>query len=106
MEKLTSAHWLDEAGNPAGGNAYGPGFAIGWQNGPLGRGVYRIPQNGAFVETVIEACADRLEFYQENELSCTENADALESLRVALSHLAMRTKRREAAGTEGTHEGS
>ena len=32
---ITSTHWNDTNGNPAGGATYGHGFAISWQNGPL-----------------------------------------------------------------------
>ena len=46
---VTSNHFSDGNGNPAGGTTYGNGFAIGWQNGPLGRGPDRIEPNGAFV---------------------------------------------------------
>ena len=48
-------HWSDKDGNPAGGVSSGRGFAISWQNGPLGRGVERREPNGAFVEDVIAA---------------------------------------------------
>ena len=99
-----SEHWVDDAGNPAGGNTFGNGFAIGWQNGPLGRGEGRRMPNGAFVEDVIDACADRIRFYQGSRFACDRNARALEHLHAALAELGARTREREALGIEGTHE--
>ena len=101
---ITSFHWNDTNGNPAGGATYGHGFAISWQNGPLnepGGG-----RNGAFVEEVIEAALDRLIWYQTTRFQCQENAEAAEHLNAALSALHRRTSRRVAAGTEGTHRGN
>ncbi len=101
---ITSEHWHDENGNPAGGNTFGRGFAIGWQNGPLGRGEQRKEPNGAFVEDVIEAAADRIRYYQNSRFRCDRNARALQHLEAALSELDARTNSREARGVEGTHE--
>ena len=99
-------NWSDDQGRPAGGSAYGPGFAISWQNGPLGRGPDRREPNGAFVESVIKAVANRIEFYEESEFACDENAAALAHLRQALAILNERTARRETQGVEGTHAGT
>jgi hypothetical protein len=120
-------HWSDDKGNPAGGVSSGTGFTISWQNGPLfepasqgmateygdGRGLpdtvrngrpgWTKAPNGAFVEDVIEACVDRIEFYQQSRFACKENEDALYFLRQALFTLNMRTKNREKRGVEGTH---
>lgn len=98
-----SAHWNDAEGRPAGGASSGRGFAISWQNGPLGRGDERREPNGAFVEDVLAACLDRLEVYQASEFACDENADAIAYVRDALARLEARTARRIAAGVEGTH---
>lgn len=103
-QTVRSEHFLDADGNPAGGTTYGRGFAIGWQNGPLGRGENRREPNGAFVEDIIRAAADRLEFYQAGKFACEENAQALSHLREALQILEARTKDREARGVEGTHQ--
>lgn len=92
------------AGKPAGGHATGVGMNILWQNGPLGRGEDRLAPNGAFVETVIAAAMQRIEFYQEAGFECAENAEAIYYLERALKVLDARTKGREAAGVEGTHE--
>ncbi len=101
---FSSEHWVDGDGNPAGGNTFGVGFAIGWQHGPLGRGEERRGPNGAFVEDVINACADRIRFYQGSRFACERNARALAHLEAALEELDARTQEREALGVEGTHE--
>lgn len=96
----------DDNGNPTGGSVIGIGVAIHWQDGPLGRGEDRKEPNGAFVETVIAGCKQRLEFYQEangGKFSCDENAQAIEYLDMALAVLAARTKAREVRAVEGTH---
>ena len=95
--------WTDARGNPAGGISEGRGFVISWQNGPLGRGSDRKPQNGAFVETVIDAARLRLEFYQRSKFKCDENAAAIEHLELALAVLNKRTAAREERQVEGTH---
>jgi len=94
---------LDEHGNPAGGVAFGNGFCISWQRGPLGRGAERTIPNGAFVEDIIAAALDRLRFYQGSKFNCPENAMAIEALEGALLQLESRTQDRETRGVEGTH---
>lgn len=89
--------------NPTGGVTTGKGFTISWQNGPLGRGTERREPNGAFVEDVIAAAADRLEHYQNSKFKCSENEEALRHLHLALEALNFRTKHREARQVEGTH---
>jgi len=98
-----SEHWNDTDGNPAGGATFGTGFAISWQNGPLGRGDDRKALNGAFVEDIIAAARDRIEFYEQSRFSCKENRDAIHHLTVALEGLNARTASREARAVEGTH---
>ena len=100
---IYSHHWNDENGNPAGGNTYGNGFAIAWQNGPLGRGIDRKVPNGAFVEDIIFSAINRLEFYQNSKFACEENAEALKALRFASEWLDSRTLKRDKRGVEGTH---
>lgn len=105
-QQLTVLNTVDEHGNPTGGHAMGTGITIVWQNGPLGRGTDRKQPNGAFVEGVIAAAIQRLEFYQEangGRFACTENGEALEHLLNAMAALERRTSRREEEGTEGTH---
>lgn len=99
---LISHHYLDANEMPEGGVSFGPGFAISWQRGPLGSGIDRIPQNGAFVETLIEAVIDRIEFYQRTQFESEYNAAALAHLYQAVDALNARTKSREDRGVEGT----
>lgn len=98
-------HNNDENGKPAGGKSWGTGFEIDWQNGPLvdANGNRREP-TGAFVETVIQAAADRIRYYQSGEFACRENALAITKLEEALHWLNHRTRDREARGVEGTHQ--
>ena len=105
-QDLMAENWTDESGNPAGGVASGTGFAISWQNGPLGRGEDRREPNGAFVETIIKAAMQRIEFYQGTRFKCEENREAIYHLDMALAELSSRTSRRESQNTEGTHSGN
>jgi hypothetical protein len=93
----------DEKGNPAGGSVLGTGLRIEWQDGPLGRVEERKDPNGAFVETVISAVIQRIEYYQK-KFPCRENAIALTHLETANLWLDKRTKDREERGVEGTHQ--
>lgn len=96
----------DPDGNPTGGYVKGIGLEVNWQDGPLGRGSERKEPNGAFVETVISAAKQRLEFYQrahDGKFACPENALAIKNLEEALEVLEGRTRSREAKGIEGTH---
>jgi len=93
----------DVAGNPTGGSVEGIGLKIEWQNGPLGRGEDRKEPNGAFVETVISAAKQRLEYFERSKFACRENAAAIGHLDYALMSLERRTRRREQQGTEGRH---
>ena len=137
QNKIHAQHWNDSDGNPAGGSTFGNGFAISWQNGPLGRhapectvggtcveGCTRRPPNGAFVEDIIAAAMDRINFYQgsrfhcganpadinnivvrsHSKFKCAENAEALLHLKAALNSLDERTQTREARAVEGTHK--
>lgn len=98
-------HWSDDVGNPAGGVSTGRGFTISWQNGPLGKAgtPERREPNGAFVEDVLQAVIERIEFYQASRFVCQENADALEVLYIAARCLDDRVKSREKRLVEGTH---
>lgn len=91
-------------GNPAGGFVEGMGLRIDWQNGPLGRGEGRKPANGAFVETVLAATKQRIEYYQDSPFKCDDNQCAIEAIEKALAYLNNRTKAREAREVEGTHQ--
>lgn len=102
-QEITGRHFNDDNGNPAGGVTTGTGIAITWQNGPLGRGDERKEPNGAFVEGVIAAVIDRLEYYQASKFKSAYNAVALGHLQLALAALEQRTKDREQRAVEGTH---
>lgn len=102
-QKLNVDNRLDEDGNPAGGFALSEGIDIEWQDGPLGRGDARVEPNGAFVETVIRAALQRLEFYNEGKFRCRENSLAITHLEEALHWLNARTSARELRDVEGTH---
>ncbi len=106
QQDFDASNWLDASGNPAGGSVNAVGISINWQNGPLGRGEERQEPNGAFVETVIAAAIQRLEFYQtasDGKFKCRENALAITKLEEALHWLNARTASREARNVEGTH---
>ena len=92
---------------PAGGTVEAEGLSIRWQKGPL-RGPDGAMQepNGTFVESVIAAAVQRIEWYQTacgKRFACRENALAITKLEEALHWLNARTQRRTAAGVEGTH---
>jgi len=99
-------HWCDANGNPAGGVTSGKGFTISWQNGPLGRGQERREANGAFVEDLIQAVRQRIEFYQtanDGRFACRENKKAIDFLIMAEDILDARTREREVRQVEGTY---
>lgn len=106
QQPIEAINNLDAEGRPAGGYVEAIGLRIDWQDGPLGRGEDRIEPNGAFVETVIAAALQRIEFYNEGQFRCRENSLAITKLEEALHWLHHRTARREAANVEGTHEGT
>jgi hypothetical protein len=60
--------------------------------------------NGAFVEGVIAAAIDHIEYYQNTSFACRENALALTKLQEAQHWLQHRTASREARQVEGTHK--
>ena len=90
----------DSDGNPYGGTVRGPGLDIVWQKGPLAPGD---EPNGAFVQSVIQAAIQRLEYYQGSKFRCRENALALAKLEEAMHWLDSRTASRASAGLEGGH---
>lgn len=102
----SAQNYSDEKGNPVGGWAEGKGFHIDWQNGPLNVDGERLQPNGAFVEYVLKAVQQRIEFYQRSPFACTENAEAIEHIKRAVDSLNKRTSRRKSQGTEGTWDGS
>ena len=103
-QDIKAVNNTDYNDNPTGGFVIGVGIEIAWQNGPLGRGAERKKPNGAFVETVIEAAAQRIRFYQQSKFACERNANALFHLESALAELEARTAERDTRGVEGTHD--
>lgn len=108
MRQSVRSHNVSDAnGNPTGGSTQGVGIEITWQNGPLAKDSNGIAmQNGAFVEGVIQAAIERLEFFQSSKFACAENEKAIIHLHSALQALDSRTERRRVDGTEGTHNGN
>jgi hypothetical protein len=105
-QKFEATNYADSDGNPAGGSVLSTGLSIVWQDGPLGRGEERQEPNGVFVETVIAAALQRIEFYQaaqNGKFKCRENAIAITKLEEALLWLDKRIRDREARDVEGTH---
>jgi len=104
MSDIKSEHYLDAEGNPSGGKTMARGIDITWQCGPLGQGKDRIEPNGAFVEDVISAALDRLQYYQDSKFACDENGRVISNLHDALAWLTIRTEKRKQRGVEGTHQ--
>lgn len=107
MSEYVAHNYSDAMGRPEGGTSQGPGYLISWQRGPLKDSASgeEHPRNGAFVMDLIMATIQRIEFYQQSEFACDENAAALEYLYAAHAALQRRMDRRTAAGTQGTHKG-
>ena len=107
LDRFQADNQMDNNGNPAGGMVTGIGLKIRWQDGPLGRGENKQEPNGAFVETGIAACKQRLDFYQEasgGKFACKENGIAIALLDAALDILNERTQDREKREVEGEHK--
>lgn len=103
----------DDNGMPLGGIAQGSGVQITWQRGAIvdpDSGTRRQP-NGAFVEDVLEICAQRLRYY--NGMTKGENGGqfrsrqteiAITKIEEAILWLGHRAQDRTRRGVEGTHE--
>jgi hypothetical protein len=101
---FTASNPVDINNNPTGGTVNGTGFTISWQNGQLGRDGDRQAPNGAFVEDIIDAARQRIQFYQDannKKFACKENAMAITKLEEALLWLDKRTQDRERRKVEG-----
>lgn len=111
-QSFGAQNWSTDDGVPAGGvvrmyleaQREQPALFIRWQQGPLVIDGQRNEPNGCFVETVIEAAKQRLEYYQTTRFACTENAEMIGHLEAALEAAHDRTRRREERGVEGTSE--
>lgn len=103
LQPITATNNIDSDGNPAGGSVYGRGIALNFQNGPFDKKDTTQQPNGVFLETVIHAAKQRIEFYQSTKFACPENHEAIVALEKALDALRRRTAERESRGVEGTH---
>ena len=88
---------------PGGGNASGLGFSILWQDGPIKRDEGGTA-TGACIEDVLEACQERLAFFQRSDFHCEENHTALAYINGALTELYDRHYKRKRAGVLGRNE--
>jgi hypothetical protein len=97
---------FDENDNPTGGSVRSQGIIIDWQDGPRGQGDGKplADPNGAFVEDIIYAAKQRLEFFQRSKFEHQANADAIEHLQAALDALVSRSSERKESGKLGTHK--
>lgn len=60
--------------------------------------------NGCRLEDVIDVLVDRLLAFQGRDLSCEENAEALEHLHLAREAMLLRRRRRETQGVVNTQQ--
>lgn len=89
-----------------------PAIYIAWQDGPRGPQTSDqevgedglLPPNGAFVEDVLWAALQRLEFFNEGKFRCRENSLAITKIEEALFILKDRQLSRSDRGVEGKHE--
>lgn len=114
--KLKAHNYLDKDENPTGGDVIlirKPGdseddviLGIKWQDGPRGQGEGKplAEPNGAFVEDVIWAALQRLEFFNESKYRDRANSLAITHLEQALQVLKDRQLERSARNVEGKHE--
>jgi hypothetical protein len=113
-EQLVQSQFTtDQNGNPTGGRTtmkVQPGgshaesamvVSIHWQDGVVGDD----GQNGAFVEDVIEAARQRIQFFNSHpQFRCRENSLAITKLEEALQWLDWRTRNRLTQGVENSYE--
>ena len=104
----------DKDGNPSGGDvtlhAEDPknftALEIRWQDGPRGQvGTDELlPPNGAFIEDVLWAALQRLEFFNESKYRDRGNSIAITHIEQALQALKDRQLERSHRNVEGKHE--
>lgn len=123
--RLQAVNKFDETNNPTGGTVYLrvtkngdtelPALVINWQDGPRGTvdeastmAGGPIPKlmdpNGAFVEDVLWAALQRLEFFNESKYRCRENSIAITKIEEVLFILKDRQLSRSERNVEGRHE--
>lgn len=109
--EIEAVNELDANENPTGGfvDLYDREnrsvLKVMWQDGPRGQadGTLAAP-NGAFVEDVIWAALQRLEFFNESKYRDRANSIAITHLEQALQALKDRQLERSARNVEGKHE--
>ncbi len=113
---LRADNKLDENENPTGGEVnlhvtkHGdeefPALIVNWQDGPRGTaddGTLTDP-NGAFVEDVLWAALQRLEFFNNSKYRDRANSMAITHIEQALQALKDRQLERSYRNVEGKHE--
>ena len=118
---LVATNRTDEDGNPSSGHVelyvtkHGdpdfPAISIDWQDGgratgetnPDGSPVLAAP-NGAFIEDVLWAALQRLEFFQDSKYRDRGNALAITHIEGAIQALKDRQLERSHRNVEGRHE--
>lgn len=113
---LQATNKLDENENPTGGDVSlhvtksgddeFPALIINWQDGPRGTaedGTLTDP-NGAFVEDVLWAALQRLEFFNNSKYRDRANSMAITHIEQALQALKDRQLERSHRNVEGKHE--
>ncbi len=108
--KVVSSFTTDQDGNPTGGRTemiIGGGeteaafvLQIHWQDGIVGDN----GQSGAFVEDVLEAARQRIQFFNSGKFRCRENSIAITKIEEALQWLDWRTRQRLLQEVENSYE--
>lgn len=117
---LQATNVLDTNGNPTGGEVFleafkgaaaWPCLIVKWQDGPRGTGETNADgspkladPNGAFVEDVLWAALQRLEFFNESKYRDRANSLAITHIEQALQALKDRQLERSHRNVEGKHE--
>lgn len=117
---LKANNQLDENDNPTGGDVYlqvtkngdpeFPALVVNWQDGARGKGTNPdgspalAEPNGAFVEDVLWAALQRLEFFNESKYRDRANSIAITHVEQALQALKDRQLERSHRNVEGKHE--
>lgn len=118
---IVAENQVDDNANPTGGyvrlttakdgaDAF-MALLINWQDGPRGTGEtdadgspVLLPPNGAFVEDVLWAALQRLEFFNAGKYRDRANSLAITHIEQALQALKDRQLERSYRGVEGKHE--
>lgn len=113
---IEATNKLDHEGNPTGGDVYlkvtkdgdaeFPALVVNWQDGPRGQGEGKplAEPNGAFVEDVLWAALQRLEFFNQSKYRDRANSLAITHIEQALQALKDRQLERSHRNVEGKHE--